>query len=66
MFKKITNLSLVALIVLLNGCNLLEVKVDVTQRSIMDKGDNTEDSYSKSGDNTLEEEQNTAVIKTIP
>ena len=50
----------------LTACNLLEVQVDVTQRSIMDKGDGTEDSYSKSGDNKLDEEQTATVIRTIP
>ena len=49
-----------------SGCSFLEVQVDVTQRAIMDKGDNTKDSYSKSGDNKAVEDKTTTVIKTIP
>ncbi len=51
---------------ILAGCNLLEVQVSMTQRSIMDKGDGTKDSYLKSGDNKLEKERTETVIKTIP
>jgi hypothetical protein len=50
------------------GCNFLEVKVDVAQRSIMDKGDNTKDEYIKLGDSKSADEKDevTTVIKTIP
>jgi len=51
---------------LLQGCNFLEVRVDVVQRAILDKGDGTSDTYAKNGDTKTEEDKTTSVIKTIP
>ena len=54
--------------IMLSGCNLLEVRVDVAQRNIMDKGDGTTDNYTKTGDTKTDEEtdKTVSVIKTIP
>ena len=58
----------IVLVLLLNGCNLLEVRVDVAQRAIIDKGDNTKDDYNKLGDSksTSDLDKTTTVLKTIP
>ena len=50
---------------LLSGCNFLEVKVEVAQRSIMDKGDGSNDSFSK-GDSRTEVDETETIIRTIP
>jgi len=49
-----------------SGCNFLEVKVDVTQRAILDKGDNTDDDYTGEGDTSNEVDKTSTIIKTIP
>ena len=56
---------LLVLVFLFQGCNFLEVKVDVAQRAILDKGDNTKDGYSLR-DTKLEEDKTTSIVKTIP
>ena len=50
---------------ILSGCNFLEVKVEVAQRSIMDNGDGSEDSFSK-GDSRTEVDETETIIRTIP
>jgi len=61
------NLALFGVLVLVfTGCNFLEVQVTTTQRAILDKGDDTEDSYTKSGDNKLVKDETSTIIKTIP
>ena len=40
-------ISILIYITLLTGCGILELKIDVIQRVIVDKGDNTKDNFRK-------------------
>jgi len=53
-------------IVLLVGCNFLEVQVTTHHRSVTDVGDGTQDTYTKNTEDSLEKDETNIVIKTIP
>ena len=62
LFKTIIQMLLAAIFVMMlftitvviNGCQLVTVNVEVAQRAILDKGDGTSDNYTKLGRNVGE------------
>ena len=75
LFKTIIQMLLAAIFVMMlftitvviQGCQLVTVNVEVAQRAILDKGDGTNDSYTKLGRNVGEKKgDDTEIDVTVP